>query len=599
MEPAIPVLNPTKSLDRQALWEAHSKRCVYCGDPLILRDLEIDHIIPEYLAEKTDHMSSLEKLFRELGVPQDYDLNSADNLLPAHSHCNRKKGASLRDESWLRHFRGIAGDKVEAVMRRRERLEKQENGDKAVAEVSKHVESGTLTPEYIYDSITQVRPFNPADDKREPGFVRVSQPRVRIECKLPTIGVPGGSALVTFHPVELRGVQVEVDHATLTRELFRGLGGPAVPKLRPFIHKPVAGSQVVLAQFGGTSVQLGNEEVTQLSELLDALAPHYIEAFRSVEQCYRATSARLISPGLYEIARVSLPLWNQIGTFVRKHDLGDGTSEWHIFDAHPWGMLKIIDRTEDSWDYRCFLDAVACRRNLNAWPHGSEEVSVRWENSTNRLGVKREDPTDTRWTVEQAARFLFDRLIPKMKGGSFQWENLRQLVANTDKDLVAERLVHPIGLSLNDLATPEQAEGACTRLQEHFLGEHDQFVSPIVIAPLLRFLTRLLKHHELPSYSVAYISEKLGRPERRLIQAPLDYTRGRLDEVAPLAPDAALVGQEADDVLRAVVEVIRNGTPRKEIRNVWREWVRDLQPVIDDFNRRSYLARLRAEDWED
>lgn len=601
MECPPPVLNPNAAVDRQALWEAHTQKCVYCGNPLRLRDLEIEHILPQYLCRSSEHRPELNRWLSVLGLPADYDLNSADNLLPAHAHCNRSKGPHLFDESSIRHFRNLAAAKIPKLSELRERITKQGAADKVVNQAAGHVASGAFTVEFLYDSVTRSRPFSLKDDVQTREFVRGSRPRVRIECKLPTPAAPAGSALVTFRPVEVRGVQVEVDHKTLTRQLFRGTGGLVVPKLRPFLEQPKDLPEVWLVRFGGTLIRVGAEEVRQFCELLDALEPAYLAAFRATEEVFATAGARLIAPDVYEIARVSLPLWNRIVSFVNRHDLADGDSEWHIFDAQCSGMLKIIERSKDGkeWDYACFLDAEACRRDMGAWRRGPEMVSVRWEGSTNRFELTKNSETSQRCSVEQASQFLFGRLIPKAAKEAWTWRSLARLMTAADKEMFADRPERWREMLLSDFATPDQAECPLRQLQEHYLGEHDQFVSPLVIGPLLRFLTQLLAHHELPPYAIDYMSQKLGRRRNLRIRSPLAYVRRRSAEVSGLAPNAPLLGEEADGILRAVLEAINKGVPDAEVQSGWLKWTNDLQPAIRDLNRRAYLERLRAEDWDE
>jgi hypothetical protein len=77
---------------RRAIWEAHAKRCAYCGDPIAFRDVEIDHIVPESFAEK---LTDWERTRSELGLPANFDLRSLGNLVPACRSCNQRKSDRL------------------------------------------------------------------------------------------------------------------------------------------------------------------------------------------------------------------------------------------------------------------------------------------------------------------------------------------------------------------------------------------------------------------------------------------------------------------------------------------------------------------------
>src|SRR5258707_10134483 len=81
---------------RAALWEAHSKKCFYCGEPLRFPDVQLDHIIPFGL---TSDPPTLAATLSEFGLPADFDLDGSLNLVSAHARCNRAKGDSLFEQT--------------------------------------------------------------------------------------------------------------------------------------------------------------------------------------------------------------------------------------------------------------------------------------------------------------------------------------------------------------------------------------------------------------------------------------------------------------------------------------------------------------------
>jgi hypothetical protein len=50
--------------------------------------MAIDHILPEYLLDQPD---ALREALTSFGLPSGFDLNSFENWLPSHGHCNAKK----------------------------------------------------------------------------------------------------------------------------------------------------------------------------------------------------------------------------------------------------------------------------------------------------------------------------------------------------------------------------------------------------------------------------------------------------------------------------------------------------------------------------
>ncbi|MEV8642366.1 HNH endonuclease signature motif containing protein [Mesorhizobium ciceri] len=74
---------------RYAIFTAHSEKCWLCREPVSLAEMEVDHVIPESLAKH----AALKDILKLMGLPEDFNLNSYANLLPAHRDCNRDKGA--------------------------------------------------------------------------------------------------------------------------------------------------------------------------------------------------------------------------------------------------------------------------------------------------------------------------------------------------------------------------------------------------------------------------------------------------------------------------------------------------------------------------
>lgn len=74
--------------ERYAVWLHHGKRCWLCLEPLDLVATTVDHVVPESL---TDHPTGLHEMIDLYGLPATFNINSFENWLPAHNHCNQSK----------------------------------------------------------------------------------------------------------------------------------------------------------------------------------------------------------------------------------------------------------------------------------------------------------------------------------------------------------------------------------------------------------------------------------------------------------------------------------------------------------------------------
>jgi len=74
--------------ERAAIFKAHNGHCHICGEPCILSEMHVDHVIPESIAEIPNEMKRIRELFT---LPEDFEVNAFENWAPAHGSCNRAK----------------------------------------------------------------------------------------------------------------------------------------------------------------------------------------------------------------------------------------------------------------------------------------------------------------------------------------------------------------------------------------------------------------------------------------------------------------------------------------------------------------------------
>lgn len=114
-------------LVRAALWEAHGKRCFWHGEPIEFAQLEIDHLIPESFENKT---LDLKNILKGASLPEDYDLQGLQNLVPSCKTCNGRKSAHVYSAPQLISLTHLADrilPKVETILKsKRDRMDLEE-----------------------------------------------------------------------------------------------------------------------------------------------------------------------------------------------------------------------------------------------------------------------------------------------------------------------------------------------------------------------------------------------------------------------------------------------------------------------------------------
>lgn len=73
--------------ERYAAYVLGGDRCVWCGKPIAFSQMELDHLIPKSLEGE-----KLSEVLRLHGIPDGYDLDSLENLVPSCRQCNGGKG---------------------------------------------------------------------------------------------------------------------------------------------------------------------------------------------------------------------------------------------------------------------------------------------------------------------------------------------------------------------------------------------------------------------------------------------------------------------------------------------------------------------------
>ncbi|HBT5142697.1 HNH endonuclease signature motif containing protein [Klebsiella pneumoniae] len=130
------------SIEREAIWSAHNKKCAYTGQSIMINGFHIDHIIPEHLAEKTDELSNIKS---SLGLPDDFDIFGYENLLPCCVATNLQKGKGNFEGAHAHYFLNLAGKKKSEIIKNIGRIKKRNDKAKALLITQQYLESGRVS----------------------------------------------------------------------------------------------------------------------------------------------------------------------------------------------------------------------------------------------------------------------------------------------------------------------------------------------------------------------------------------------------------------------------------------------------------------------
>jgi predicted RNA-binding Zn-ribbon protein involved in translation (DUF1610 family) len=136
-----------------ALWKGNDRRCFYCTEPILFKDLEIDHIIPEGIAEE-----EYVELQSRITLPAGFKLNGFENLVPAHHDCNNRKAGRLSQDKTILFYLEQWASKQDKVLREIEGNARAAKRDTLLIGVSNAIESGELSKHEFLQFLSKIQP---------------------------------------------------------------------------------------------------------------------------------------------------------------------------------------------------------------------------------------------------------------------------------------------------------------------------------------------------------------------------------------------------------------------------------------------------------
>lgn len=133
---------------RHAIWLTHNRRCAYCTEPLSFAEVDVDHVIPEALANKLE----LHEVLARLNLPANFDLQSILNLVPAHRRCNLAKTSDIFNEANARFFLHRAEMAAPNIQKLVSSKKKRDSRDSILSSVGEAIRSGLILPMDLQES---------------------------------------------------------------------------------------------------------------------------------------------------------------------------------------------------------------------------------------------------------------------------------------------------------------------------------------------------------------------------------------------------------------------------------------------------------------
>ncbi|GIO56910.1 HNH endonuclease [Paenibacillus cineris] len=551
---------------RRAIWKAYHKKCFYCGEDVSWRELHIDHFIPRHLDSDLKR-----EILSDLKLDVDFEFNSLKNLVPSHSSCNTGRKGKLVPKS-INIVAGtllITENQIPKILEIKEKLDLEEKYDENIAQMVAHIEKGYVTPEELYDHLSQDDESFVEAETIEANSARISTKNVMIYCNLPEFPEIHGSLLIAFRSLRIRDCYITFSHLEMVNKLFQGIGSCPESGFREFIVAYNATKECVV-QLGNNRFTLSVDIVRQLCELIDKVAPVYINAVKAIESVFKTQNFSYSSNGRFKLLKISRSLWRNILEFAREHDYENGDTEWHIFDGRAAYLKICCEIPQDKVrDYRLFVYPEAEEREIwESFIYPDEEVWLCWEPSF--LIDNKEDSVKFKnnivWDAEYSYQWLKNRLIPvvleykKSKQKSF-FHNLfkrRKFLMPTfeTSDFTLSVISHNI---LTDIKNIEIMRNWIDEVQIFFATHSRHYLSVESIDGVYKAILLCLNYIKLNQGTLEYINIKLdGNGSLESIIKSVEQ------KLMDIRNRSSINGSNMEYTLRSLCVMLREGTIANE-----------------------------------
>jgi hypothetical protein len=141
---------------REALWDAHNRRCLYCGGELTFVAMKIDHVIPESLRKDWD---GLEDVRKRLGLDNQFNVLGFENLAPSCDHCNSRKSSLPLADGAIMIILAKVRDRIVDVELRLHKRAQERSLDNVLRYIARSLDAGEFTREQLLNGLKALEKF--------------------------------------------------------------------------------------------------------------------------------------------------------------------------------------------------------------------------------------------------------------------------------------------------------------------------------------------------------------------------------------------------------------------------------------------------------
>jgi hypothetical protein len=287
-------------------------------------------------------------------------------------------------------------------------------------------------------------------------FITATDYSVSLQVMVPSAYEIGIGAILSLARSDLKGVVI----AITARELIEWTHWrryAAKDASRPYAPAHFDNTRGFILTSSSARLTLSEAEIINFDWALSAVFTPLVDAVSNVcnfWQVHRFPRVETSSPtGAFALLSVSRGLWTEILNFAEEHDVGNGDTEWHIFDASPSSLKVYTSERSTTLDSGYHLLVNSYNESLVAGA-GRGWILLSWS-CPETLAESRAIGDRTRWDAETSHAWIIDRLIPKVLDLEFEqreerwkrdWWKPRTIKGAPPTRLAASSLAHSSAL---------------------------------------------------------------------------------------------------------------------------------------------------------
>lgn len=573
--------NPRNLFLRVALWEEYGYRDVYYGDLIAFRELEVDHIIPQYLYEPQNR-EKLMVILKEYNLPSDFQKNDLLNFTPTCRKPNASKGEDLIPAMTCRALKA-ARDKKASIIRRIERY----INTKEVANSAILLKSKLKLEEDVYNAIDilldDVYDFTHVEGNEFPSdkFLVLSKSKVCLRGKLPTVEELLPGCTIEFRTLLVRGMTMIMDGKEILKVLCVGNYTKPEEGYRPYLlFDPKDESYYIRLSRG--IFKLSIADTIELCEHIDYYCEQYIEKLREINEKFDLNRFSLTydNTGI-RILKLKKSILTDIKIFISSHSIYNDC-------ALEMGMHgTIYGRSLDGKiRFQLYLE------NAEQFFWNSEEEF--WLVLTMDYAMKKDKYSQQEyWTPTKVREFIYELTKDALSSSEERYlaeqcvlkrvsekKRVDEIVKNRLKEISYDIKMSKQQICVSDIKSIEDLYERISMLQEHFSIEAiGKDVCIDVNVGLYKGLMLLMQQYNLEKYALEYISKHLDCCEITCDSMKIAEGIGKM-----ILERNKYSYREIEKVLCCYMKCIRSKGGSMNYQGVT-EIVEMLKCVIDRYNR--------------